>query len=587
MSDMTTFSLHLVKWAVALTSFYVLYWACLRRETFHALKRWALLFILAASFALPFCSPTFRWLDPNASSSGISMERMLGADVQETVPTPGNPAKEHAAVENNAVKRHGVVGTEGRSVDAAGSGAVAEERTAAEPDWSLWLLWAYLAVAGVGMLLYVRAIVATLWLIHRGRRLHMEGVPADISVLASDRVPTPCSWMHWILLPDSLLGRGHELRAVLLHEQAHVRLRHSWDMILAELTARTLWPLPFAWLLRRELANVQEYEADQAVLAAGVAQADYDALLLAEATGARLRPVWNSFDQTQVKARLAMMYAAASSRLARLRVLYALPLIGVLVLLFACYKPKPSQLVGTWMYYGLRSGIADGGETPYKGKAHVYRVFGQDRSLMEVVTFEGTSDTRTQAVGTWSLSRAKQFIERIVYANQDSRGIAFPAEACSWKPGYQRRSLDVSKNADTLFVATDNDQVQLWVRVPDSRVQRSEPDVQRTSLAIVTRNVRQQDLPQSVREQPEVAALYAMRELLLIKNKDVPGNPHFIRLESVLQVGNGMHIHTKMFDESVFITMKQHDGRWLLDAFYPEDVFAKRFLQACIESQKE
>jgi len=381
-------------------------------------------------------------------------------------------------------------------------------------------------------------------------------------------------------LPEEMLARPQELRTVLLHEQAHVRLGHSWDMILAEVTARLLWFVPLAWMVRRELADVHEFEADQAVLQAGVAQTAYDAVLVAHAVGTQLQPVVNAFNQTQVKARLAMMYAKASSRRSQLKALWMLPLMGVVVLLFACYRAKPSPLVGTWMLYGVRYGEDGKLEEWHKDPAHLYRIFEADSTLWEVVTFADTEDTRTQAVGTWTQPRADRFMEHILYANRDLRGLRFPMDHSSRKRRYDARSFSLGEKSDTLYIYDQEHEVELWVRVPDESVQRSEPDVQRTSIALAVTRVRQKDLPTQVREQPETAALYAMIDLIN-KNRG-PKDILFYKLTSVVRTGESVLVSTEMYDEHVYITMKQHEGQWIMDHFYPENVFVKELLRKCV-----
>ena len=56
---------------------------------------------------------------------------------------------------------------------------------------------------------------------------------------------------------------------ILTHEEAHIRNGHSWDLLLVELCVWLQWFNPAAWLLKQELQNVHEYEADEAVLRQG------------------------------------------------------------------------------------------------------------------------------------------------------------------------------------------------------------------------------------------------------------------------------------------------------------------------------
>lgn len=326
---------HLLKWAIALTLFYVCYMLLLRRDTFHSLKRASLLFILVASFLLPF----------------IHLEITRGPSTSDTAVLTALIERYNTTIERlpDVESTKNVVVAEDEAAMAQADADLKARRTQVEQhnktvlrQWSIVSVLFSIYVWGVLLLLaaYVYALLAAAWLIVRSRRVPADGMPTGIRLLANAKLDTPCSWMHWVLVPDSLLTNTDALRMTLLHEQAHVRLGHSLDRILTELTARILWPLPFAWMLRRELADVHEYEADRAVLRAGVSQQAYDELLVAEVTRARIRPVVNAFDQTQVKKRLAMMYAKASTRLSRTKALYVLPLVAALLVLLGCITTK-------------------------------------------------------------------------------------------------------------------------------------------------------------------------------------------------------------------------------------------------------
>ena len=573
-----TIIVYLIKWAIALSLLYGLYALTLRRETFHSLKRAVLLCVLVVGAVLPLVqvqvssslAPLTRGERPVSIDNLVLSGGQSVATVREAEPVVRPPFDVEEVKAND---------TELQNVE------VTSEQAKQPSEWlplCLLLLWGGGAL--ILFVLYARSLLATGWIIHRSRRVTIDGVSKDICVLASDHLASPCSWMHWILLPEETLARPRELRTVLLHEQSHVRLGHSWDMILAEATARLLWFLPFAWMVRRELADVHEFEADHAVLQAGVAQTAYDAVLVAQATGARLQPVVNAFNQTQVKARLSMMYANASSRRSRLKALWLLPLVGIVVMLFACYRAKPSPLVGTWMLYGVRYGEDGKVEEWHKDPAHLYRIFEADSTLWEVVTFADTEDTRTQAVGVWTPSESNRFMEHIIYANRDLRGLRFPMDHSSRKRRYDARSFSLDEKGDTLYIYDQEHEVELWVRVPDGSVQRSEPDVQRTSIALAVERVRQKDLPRQVREQPETAALYAMIDL--INRNRGPKDILSYRLASVMQTGEDVLVSTEMYDEHVYITMKQRDGQWIMDHFYPENVFVKELLRKCVNQNR-
>lgn len=84
-----------------------------------------------------------------------------------------------------------------------------------------------------------------------------------------------------ILLPKASLGWPRDrLRAVLLHELAHVRRRDSASQALALVVAALYWPNPFVHLAARALRREAEMAADDAVLGAGMKPSAYAGELL-------------------------------------------------------------------------------------------------------------------------------------------------------------------------------------------------------------------------------------------------------------------------------------------------------------------
>jgi beta-lactamase regulating signal transducer with metallopeptidase domain/uncharacterized membrane protein len=91
-----------------------------------------------------------------------------------------------------------------------------------------------------------------------------------------------------ILLPDGALGWPPErLRAVLLHEMAHVRRLDSLAQTLSRIACAFYWANPLAWAGARALRREAEIAADDAVIGAGVRPSLYASELLRLATAYR------------------------------------------------------------------------------------------------------------------------------------------------------------------------------------------------------------------------------------------------------------------------------------------------------------
>ena len=184
--------------------------------------------------------------------------------------------------------------------------------------------------AGATLLWTFGSVFGVIRMIRRGRRERL----ADGTVLVRiGRSVTPFSWYRYIVLSEKDLAENGD--AIVLHEKAHLRLRHSVDLLLTDLAGCLQWFNPAMWLLRRELRAIHEYEADEAVLDSGVDAKHYQLLLIRKAAGGRWYSVANSFNHSKLKNRITMMLRKRSSRWAVARVLFVLPLAGLALGAFA------------------------------------------------------------------------------------------------------------------------------------------------------------------------------------------------------------------------------------------------------------
>ena len=103
------------------------------------------------------------------------------------------------------------------------------------------------------------------------------------------------------------------------------------------------WFNPASWLLKQELQNIHEYEADESVIREGVNARQYQLLLIKKAVGTRLYSMANSFNHSKLKKRITMMLKEKSNPWARLKYLYVLPLAAIAVTAFA--RPEISGKV--------------------------------------------------------------------------------------------------------------------------------------------------------------------------------------------------------------------------------------------------
>ncbi len=110
------------------------------------------------------------------------------------------------------------------------------------------------------------------------------------NVLLSDEVDQPMTFFTRIILPRSASSWTDErLRAVLLHEGAHVARHDTFFGMVSDALCAIYWFHPLAWLTARRARLERERACDDVVLSQGVGRFDYAAALLDVARTVRRR----------------------------------------------------------------------------------------------------------------------------------------------------------------------------------------------------------------------------------------------------------------------------------------------------------
>ncbi len=306
---MGTFLVYILKSAACLAVFYLFYKLLMSRDTFHRFNRFALLGLLVLSSLLPLVEASVN--SPAAvQETMLTLEQLLLlADIQPE----------------------------------------SESMAAATPSATVLWLRAALLVYLTGIVFFIVRNLCSLArlgrLIRQGKREALDSYLPDrkeknVRLVVHDHDIAPFSWMHWIVIARKDLEENG--REILIHELAHIRNRHSWDLLLADLCIFVQWFNPAAWLLKQELQNIHEYEADETVLREGVNARNYQMLLIKKAVGTRLYSMANSFNHSSLKKRITMMLKEKSNPWARAKYLYILPLAALAVTAFA--RPEVSAV---------------------------------------------------------------------------------------------------------------------------------------------------------------------------------------------------------------------------------------------------
>lgn len=292
---MGAFFVYILKSSFCLVLFYLFYRLLLSRETFLRFNRLALLGIVILSVVIPLCEIT--------TEEPVMLQRQV----------------------MSLESLFGVIS------DTSGDEML-------QPLWLQLVLFTYIA----GVLFFAGRIAYSfshmLRIIWMGKKTDLEG---GICLVTSRQVVAPFSWMKYVVISQPDLEENKDV--ILAHELAHIRAFHSLDLLLSEFCILLHWFNPASWLLKREIQNNHEYQADEQVILHGINAKKYQLLLIEKAVGSQhFTSMANSFNHSKLKSRITMMLKKKSNPWARLKYLYVLPLTACAIVAFA--RPEISRV---------------------------------------------------------------------------------------------------------------------------------------------------------------------------------------------------------------------------------------------------
>lgn len=289
---------YLLRASVSMVLFYSFYKLFFDKNTFHAINR----FVLIALALLTVLLPLFRFnLLPELSRITISDH--------PTWNLSNIPITEFSSM------------------------------TATQPmfPWRTLLLVVFV----VGFLFaVVRYLIGFLQIIGIIRNSCKEKMDDGSTLCMSGKEIAPFSWMNYVVLNGNDISKRNQ--AIIRHEQAHVRMHHSYDMIFFDLFTSFFWFNPFSWLLRHEIRAVHEYQADQQVLIHGIDARQYQQLLIRKCVGEQKFALANNFRQRDLHKRIQMMMKKSSDKQMKWRYTAAFPLLFLVMVALSVPKLNAS-----------------------------------------------------------------------------------------------------------------------------------------------------------------------------------------------------------------------------------------------------
>ena len=277
---MIDLTIYLVECSLLLGLLYLIYWTLLRKGRLFTINR----FFLISVFALSFLIPLIDYELPFAAANYPYMEA--------PVATLSDARTAYYENLNDWMMSSVSTGTTG-------------ERTAGQDSTSWWLIGlisAYLTGLALALIRMGWVYFALLKLKNQGSREVEDG----LTIVRLDQEIAPFSFLRYVFVSKDQ-ATDDSFRQILDHERAHIRERHSIDLMIVQFLAALQWFNPAAWWLIKSLKTTHEYIADQQMISKGYSVVEYQTLLLQQLISNNSYGLVHNFNLSFIKKRIAMM----------------------------------------------------------------------------------------------------------------------------------------------------------------------------------------------------------------------------------------------------------------------------------------
>ncbi len=401
---------YLIQSSVCIAALYMVFWLFLRKDTFFTINRIYLLLAILFSLIVPLFS--FQFMTPQTMTPVMIF-------LQPVLITPEK----------------------------------LESLAASHLSWMEAIGIIYLTGVIIFSLRFLIQLIQLWLVVRRNGVTQREGM----KLVFVDKGYSPFSFFNVIFIKKEL-SENEQLKAILQHEQVHIRQYHSIDLILTEILTIVQWFNPCVWLIQRSLKSLHEFLADEGVMKFGFRMREYQQLIFDQTLGKQINNLTNNFNVSLIKKRIIMMTKSRSNAVARMKIVLALPAALLVLVSFssasAIYLTTPENSSQTVKAISVEHQTTADQSKPQKedtifkvvekmplfnqGKDELYSYLGKNIKYPDEAKekgIQGTVYVTFVVEKNGSITNVK--ILRGIGAGCDEEAVRVVKSMPKWTPGYQ------------------------------------------------------------------------------------------------------------------------------------------------------
>ncbi|GGG96622.1 hypothetical protein GCM10011416_13080 [Polaribacter pacificus] len=198
-------------------------------------------------------------------------------------------------------------------------------------NYEVYLSGLYILISSILAFIFIKSIYKIIAKVRKNERLNYYS--ATVILLKEEILPH--TFLSYIFLNKQAYVKDQSEQLILTHELAHVKQKHSIDIIFIELLHLVFWIVPiFKWYKKAIQLN-HEFLADQAVLNTHNNISEYQNLLLQLTTQNNSSYLASNLNYSLTKKRLLMMTTPSSKTKILIKKLLVVPVVAGFIFAFA------------------------------------------------------------------------------------------------------------------------------------------------------------------------------------------------------------------------------------------------------------
>lgn len=296
--------------------FWVFYKVLLQKEKIFGFNRYFLLTAFLLSVAIPFM---------RINKSILPEKTVFPAD-ESTVNISQDAASivgSIQAVQTNTIAAH-----------PGGTPSIWESL-----DFENTLLFLYIFISAGFLLRFSVNLSQIIKKIRSNRKIKTD----DCTFVLCEKGTLPFSFLNFMFVRQNDFKNNRIEKDIYEHELAHIRQKHSRDILAMEILTLFLWFNPFTYLYKNEIRLNHEFLADREALKNHSQPLAYKQLIISRAAG-RTHLLSSSFSYKSTKKRIIMISKTPSKFRHFFLQILSLPILALGIFLFS--QPLPAQQSG-------------------------------------------------------------------------------------------------------------------------------------------------------------------------------------------------------------------------------------------------